>query len=156
MTNKTFSAFCLFSYLLCCSFTMLPDYSSIEGTWILSGVEANGTITIGSKQVAVGNASFSQDIDETTIISLKDDVEQNLLINGCKFIFKGTQYAFYRRGETLSHQGNWTIKEDSLLLSRAYTKEPLVNKILRLDQQNLKLEIDYKGKPVTLIFTKNQ
>ncbi len=153
MDNKTPLSFCLFGYLLLCSF-VLPEVSNIEGTWVLSRVQANGTIAVGNKQSAVGNASFTQDIDETTTVSLKEEVEQNLTIDRCKFIFKGDKYEFYRKGETLSHQGIWAIKGDSLLLNRAYVKEPLVNKIFSIDQQTLQLEIDYSGKPVTLIFTK--
>ena len=155
MRNRTLLLVCLFGCLLLCNFA-LPEIGSIEGTWILSRVQASGTIIVGNKQTAVGDVAFTQDINETKTVSLKEDVEQNLKINGCKFVFKGNNYEFYRKGETLSHQGNWTIKGDSLLLNRTYVKDPLSNKIFGLDQQTLQLGISYNGNPVILIFTKKQ
>ncbi len=135
------------------------DQAQFQGEWVLSDIQSNDSIWVAINPNAQSSVStdgkvITSDVQEKRI-SIVEYLQKDLSCGITQFVFKGTQFEFYR-SKQLTFKGTFTIKGTKLILeyengSGKNTKE---NTIVSLSNEKLVLESESKERPVTLSFFK--
>ena len=130
------------------------DSKQIQGAWVLSYIDAKGTIQVLKDGNATTTISKTEK-PETIEVPLLTYIQKDMKIGLTSFVFHEQSYEFYR-GRQVTFAGNYKINGQKLKLTFGTDKEPgeKVNKIITLSANQLVIESESHQKPITLFFNK--
>lgn len=132
--------------------------ADLNGTWIMSGIEANDIVEIyitKDRTEKADNSGVEKNKSEKVSIPLKKILQNELSIGNTKFVFNNGTFDFYRKS-SLTFSGNWVLNANELTLKfkSANNENVKHNKIITLTDKLLVMESESYNKKVVFTFIK--
>lgn len=142
-------------FLFLVFFGVTGQAQSLDGKWILKDISAPTIITVANNSNQMKVVSNENGVFETSKVTLREYLLQEMKIGITQFLFNGNTFQFYRDAN-LAHTGTFDKVGEKITLHINKNNHPSTKemKLISINANEITLESYSNGYPFTITFRK--